>query len=212
STPLVFATPSLEFCSGTKTAYFIQQHHLMCHPHFLISSTSKARLHPSPVSCLAAFVSQKRRLTSSTGQPIQNLARPPDTAAHDLQSPCRCSKKTSWLVPFSSIAPKCDHSLTNRSNWSRTSPPRPSSPSKTRASSTSCANLSNSQPRPPTCSRSSVARRLICRRCSRRWSTRLLNSAEQRWRISRCSKKTDSNTTLLMDSNRTTWPTCALIT
>ena len=35
---------------------------------------------------------------------------------------------------------KCAHSPTSRSSWSRTSPPRPSSPSRTRACSMSCAN------------------------------------------------------------------------
>ena len=39
-----------------------------------------------------------------------------------------------------STARRCDPSLTSRSSWSRTSPPRPSSPSRTRGCSTSCAN------------------------------------------------------------------------
>ena len=47
----------------------------------------------------------------------------------------------------------------------RTSPPRPSSPSRTRGCSTSCANRCSSRPPPPTCSRSSAARRSICERC-----------------------------------------------
>ena len=50
------------------------------------------------------------------------------------------------------------------------SPPRPSSPSRTPACSTSCANRCSSRPRPPTCSRSSAARPSICRRCCRRSS------------------------------------------
>ena len=54
----------------------------------------------------------------------------------------------------------------------RTSPPRPSSPSRTRGCSTSCANLCSSRPPPPTCSRSSAARRSICRPCSIRWFNR----------------------------------------
>ena len=41
----------------------------------------------------------------------------------------------------------------------RISPRRPSSPSRTRACSTSCANRCNSRPPPPTCSRLSAARR-----------------------------------------------------
>ena len=39
----------------------------------------------------------------------------------------------------------------------RTSPPRPSSPSRTLACSTSCANRCSSRPPPPTCSRSSAS-------------------------------------------------------
>ena len=54
-------------------------------------------------------------------------------------------------------------SPTSRSSWSRTSPPRPSSPSRTRGCSTSCANRCSSRPPPPTCSRSSAARRSTCR-------------------------------------------------
>jgi GAF domain len=50
--------------------------------------------------------------------------------------------------------------------------PRPLSPLKTRASSTNCANRCSSRPPPPTCSRSSVARRSIFKRCSTRWSSR----------------------------------------
>ena len=41
--------------------------------------------------------------------------------------------------PSASTARRYDHSPTSRSSWSRTSPRRPSSPSRTRACSTSCA-------------------------------------------------------------------------
>ena len=67
----------------------------------------------------------------------------------------------------------------SRSSWSRTSPPRPSSPSRTRGCSTNCANRSSSRPPPPTCSRSSAARHSICRRCSIRWSNQRLGSARR---------------------------------
>ena len=49
---------------------------------------------------------------------------------------------------------------------------RPSSPSRTHACSTSCANHCSSRPRPPTCSRSSAARPSIFLPCSKRWSSR----------------------------------------
>ena len=49
-----------------------------------------------------------------------------------------------------------------------TLPIRPSSPSRTRGCSTSCANRCSSRPRQPMCSRSSAARRLTCSRSSTR--------------------------------------------
>ena len=45
-------------------------------------------------------------------------------------------------------------------------PRKPSSPSRIRVCSTSCANHSSSKRRQPTCSRSSADRRSTCRRCS----------------------------------------------
>ena len=54
----------------------------------------------------------------------------------------------------------------------KTSPSRPSSLSRTRGCSTSCANRCSNRPLPPTCSRLSAARRSICRLCSIRWSSR----------------------------------------
>ena len=63
-------------------------------------------------------------------------------------------------------------SPTSRSSWSRTSPPKPSSPSRTRGCSTNCASRCSSRPPPPTCSRSSAARPSTCRPCSTRWSSR----------------------------------------
>ena len=70
---------------------------------------------------------------------------------------------------YPGIAKRCGHSLTSRSSWCRTSPPRSSSPLRTRGYSASCVNPSSSRRRPPTCSRSSVDRRSICKRCSIRW-------------------------------------------
>src|SRR5262245_13128532 len=94
----------------------------------------------------------------------------------------------------SSIVRKFDLSPKSRSSWSRTSPRRPSSPSRTRACSTNCANLSNSRRQPPTCSRSSAARPSICRPCSIRWSNRLEGCVKRTvWRCG--SSKMDSITT-----------------
>ena len=61
---------------------------------------------------------------------------------------------------------------------------RRSSPSRTPACSTSCANRCSSRPPPPTCSRSSAARPSICRRCSTRWSSWRRGCAKRTWRRS----------------------------
>ena len=53
---------------------------------------------------------------------------------------CRCSRTTSSSALSPSTARRCGHSPTSRSSWSPTSPPRPSSPSRTRDCSTSCAS------------------------------------------------------------------------
>src|SRR5262249_5254555 len=53
------------------------------------------------------------------------------------------------------------------------SPSRGSPQSRTPACSTSCANRCSSRPPPPTCSRSSAARRSILSRCFRHWSNQL---------------------------------------
>ena len=57
-------------------------------------------------------------------------------------SVCRADAqgRTSWSARSPSIGRRSGHSPTSRSSWSRTSPRRPSSPSRTRACSTSCAN------------------------------------------------------------------------
>ena len=85
-------------------------------------------------------------------------------------SSCRCSRRRADRRHSSSTARRCGRSPTSRSSWCRTSPPRPSSPSRTRGCSTNCANRCSSRPPPPTCSRSSAARPSICSRCSTRWS------------------------------------------
>ena len=73
----------------------------------------------------------------------------------------------------------------------RTSPPRPSSPSRIRGCSTSCANRCSSRPPPPTCSRLSAARPSILKRCSIRWSSRPPDFARRTWRPCRRPKGTD---------------------
>ena len=59
---------------------------------------------------------------------------------------------------------------TSRSRWSRTSPTRPSSPSRMRGCSTNCANRWSSRRPRQRCSMSSAARRSISTRCLKPWS------------------------------------------
>ena len=89
-------------------------------------------------------------------------------------------------------ARRSGRSPTSRSNWSRISPSRPSSPSRTRGCSTSCANRCSSRPPPPTCSRSSAARPSTCRPCCRRSSNQppgfaMLTVPQSRGRRTECS-------------------------
>ena len=51
-----------------------------------------------------------------------------------------CSEMTNSSAPLASFGKKSDLSQTNRSSYCRTSPPRPSSPSRTRGCSASCAS------------------------------------------------------------------------
>ena len=54
-------------------------------------------------------------------------------------------KEDELIGAISSIAKRSAHSLTSKSSWLRTSPRRRSSPSRTRACSTSCANCLQQQ-------------------------------------------------------------------
>ena len=82
-------------------------------------------------------------------------------------------KEDELLAPSPFTAKRFGRSPTSRSSWSRTSPRRRSSPSRTRGCSASCANRCSSRPPPPTCSRSSAVRQASLnpyfRRC---WRTR----------------------------------------
>ena len=60
-------------------------------------------------------------------------------------SPFRCSRMMNWSGPSPFIARRCARLPTSRSSWSRTSRPRPSSLSRTRGCSTSCASARRSQ-------------------------------------------------------------------
>ena len=96
-------------------------------------------------------------------QPLQRWA------ALERHCPSPCSARTHWLARSTYIIWTFAPSPTSKSSWCRTLPPRPSSPLRMRGCSASCGNRCNSRPPPPTCSRSSAARRSIFKRCSTRW-------------------------------------------
>ena len=93
------------------------------------------------------------RRRNRTGRPYPRYQDEPSYLEGDpLSSPgsisaasARCwssdaQGRASWSAPSPSIARRFAPSPTSRSNWSRTSPARPSSPSRTPACSTSCAS------------------------------------------------------------------------
>ena len=65
--------------------------------------------------------------------------------AHARFSLCRCSRTMNWSAQSPSIARRSARSPTSRSSWCRISPPRPSSPSRTRGCSTNCGRRSLEQ-------------------------------------------------------------------
>src|SRR5262245_65509291 len=62
-------------------------------------------------------------------------------------------KENELIGAFSIHAKRFYPSPRSRSHWCRTSPPKPLSPSRTPACSTSCVKACSSRPPPPTCSR-----------------------------------------------------------
>ena len=112
----------------------------------------------------AAVLEQLVADQSSVRTPRTTRTRSAPSAADQVRrranarSPCRCSRTTSWSAPSSSTARRSAPSPTSRSSWCRTSPRRPSSPSRTRGCSTSCASAPtisasrwSSRPRPARC-------------------------------------------------------------
>ena len=78
---------------------------------------------------------EPKRLTRQDDRSLRSsMARCPDRLGMPLL------KEDELIGAFQSFARRCVRSLTSRSNWLRTSLPRPSSPSRTRACSTSCAS------------------------------------------------------------------------
>ena len=77
-------------------------------------------------------------------------------------------KDDDWSAPSSSIARRFARLPISRSSWCRTSPPRPSSPSRNAAAQRTARRIVwSSRPRPPTCCASSVRRPASWSRCSR---------------------------------------------
>ena len=85
---------------------------------------------------------------------------------------CRCSKMRSDRRHLN-LSPRGTPFTDKQIELVRISPARPSSPSRTRGCSTSCASRWSSRPRPRRCCRSSRARPATSSRCSRPcWKTR----------------------------------------
>ena len=80
---------------------------------------------------------QTRLIAPATRWPLARLISP--VFAH--WSPCRCVRKASSSVPSLFIVVKFGLLPTSRSRWCRTSPPRPSSPSRIRGCSTNCGSV-----------------------------------------------------------------------
>ena len=86
-----------------------------------------------------------------------------------------CSRITRSSVQSEFTARRCALSPTSRSSWSRTSPAKPLSLSRTPACSESSASRCSNRPRPQRYCRSSRARRASWSRCFRPcWQTRLV--------------------------------------
>ena len=114
---------------------------LNCRPLLRTSWTSKARLRPSPVSSFGRLCQSKaghpRRRPC---RPSQTSVRRSDTAGADRQSAVPMLKDKELVGAFfiyrSEVRPFTDKQI----ELVKTSPRRPSSPSRTRGCSTSCAN------------------------------------------------------------------------
>ena len=128
-----------------------------------IPAQTRADSAPEPGTALDRLLRTKagRPHRRSARRALPNAIRRVGAAiggARSTCSRCRCSRTTSWSARSSSTARRCGPSPTSRSSWCRTSPRRPSSPSRTRGCSTSCASAPtispsrwSSRPRPPRC-------------------------------------------------------------
>jgi GAF domain-containing protein len=104
-------------------------------------------MHPSPLAPPARVAATKRLLhvadmaeeqAYKEGDP--SVTRFVELACEPFSS-CRCSKSKSWSASSASTARRFGRSPTSRSSWCRISPPRPSSPSRTRGCSTNCGSV-----------------------------------------------------------------------
>ena len=136
-------------------------------------------IRPNPNAALGRLprVKQVIQIADLAAEPYY-LARDPFTVAGVELAGIRTLlvvpmlKENELIGALTSTVRRSVHSPTNKSSWCRTSPNRPSSRSRTRGCSMSCANRCSSRPLPPTCSRSSAARPSISGPCSTRWSSR----------------------------------------
>jgi hypothetical protein len=107
-------------------------------PQALVEFFQRAPFRPHPDTPLRRATSTKRPAQRSTSLRSSSMwrgtpsrGRASSSAAHGQCSPCRCSRITNRSVSSLFSSRKCGHSPTSKSNWSRTSPRRRSSPSRT---------------------------------------------------------------------------------
>ena len=91
-------------------------------PEFAKFNEREPYIAPGGSSTLDRLMRTKQLVHLPVEDPTPRL---PSTQARAPSLLCRCSRRMSWSVPLASIAGKSDHSLTSRSSWCRTSPPRP---------------------------------------------------------------------------------------
>ena len=102
-------------------------------------SKPAALINQRRAACSNASCGRSKWVTRPT-MPLNPSAGQRRSVARAPASVCRCLKTKCWSARSPSIGRRSVRSPTSRSSWSRTSPRRPSSPSRTRACSTSCAN------------------------------------------------------------------------
>src|SRR5262245_23168573 len=165
--PPASAMPSSASCSVLMENSFTWPRLSTFRPRSRNSPRNSARSCRSPASPSISFCARNRSSVQPTMRQKSSSGLRIDTAAHAPSSPCRCSRTAIWSGPLSSTARKSGRSPTSRSSSLRTSPPRQSSPSRTRGCSMNCASRCSSRLPPLRCWPLLARRPASWSRCSR---------------------------------------------